>query len=619
MMSILTRAGLLVAALFLTGCANPIAADRVSPHWGYRDRVRSALEDWTLSPMTIEVLRRYDLSAPGRGDPSPAIEVLHQRAVEDDRRDVLFALSELCYEQGDRTDARSEGPRSEAGLSHFLASAAYAYLYLFGSSREPLPNFLDSRVHHASELYRWALGRAFLRLDEYDPVLELPEARRRLPVGSLRVQLDAQRVLVPLEQVERFLPADHFTVRGLSVRNRVSGLGAPLIGVLRKADGATVQMRTAATLLLRTEGGPKEIHDGTAAARLELYFAYDDPKVQVAGREFPLETDLTVPIAHTLNESFVWSLGSMNFFSGHSDRFTGIRLIQPYEKGKIPVVFIHGTFSSPVWWAETWNTLQADPVLRRRFQFWNFVYPSGNPMPVSATTLREALRSTIQQYDPEGKDPALRRLVLVGHSQGGLLAKLAVTQTGDALWREYSDRPIEEMGLDSEVLAEVHRYFFVEPVSNVQRVVFLATPHRGSFLTKQWVRRLVRRFVTLPGNLLRTGDRLLEQLRRDPKIAVRIPRRMVTSLDSMATDNPILLALVKLRPAPGVKCHSIIAIKGDGEPAGGNDGVVEYSSAHLDYADSEFIVRSPHSCQSHPVAIREIRRILLEHLEEKEK
>ena len=54
-------------------------------------------------------------------------------------------------------------------------------------------------------------------------------------------------------------------------------------------------------------------------------------------------------------------------------------------------------------------------------------------------------------------------------------------------------------------------------------------------------------------------------------------------------------------------------MKGDGPVEGGNDGVVEYSSAHLDGVDSEYIVRSTHSVQSNPYAIEEVRRILLLH------
>jgi len=90
---------------------------------------------------------------------------------------------------------------------------------------------------------------------------------------------------------------------------------------------------------------------------------------------------------------------------------------------------------------------------------------------------------------------------------------------------------------------------------------------------------------------------------------------MPTSVDGMSHKNPVLQTLAKMPVAPGVKTHSVIAIDGDQEPPDGNDGVVEYKSAHQDGVESEYLVRSFHSCQGHPLVIEEVRRILLEHLE----
>ena len=83
----------------------------------------------------------------------------------------------------------------------------------------------------------------------------------------------------------------------------------------------------------------------------------------------------------------------------------------------------------------------------------------------------------------------------------------------------------------------------------------------------------------------------------------------------MSPDNPGLLALADIPLAPGITGHSIIAIKGDEKPPDGEDGVVKYTSAHIDYVESEFIIRSGHSCQGHPLVIEEVRRILLKHLD----
>jgi hypothetical protein len=90
--------------------------------------------------------------------------------------------------------------------------------------------------------------------------------------------------------------------------------------------------------------------------------------------------------------------------------------------------------------------------------------------------------------------------------------------------------------------------------------------------------------------------------------------KMPTSLDSMSPKNPVLLTLADIPTSPGVKAHSIIAIDGEENPPKGGDGVVKYTSAHVDYVESELIVRSYHSCQDKPPTIEELRRILHEHL-----
>ena len=68
-------------------------------------------------------------------------------------------------------------------------------------------------------------------------------------------------------------------------------------------------------------------------------------------------------------------------------------------------------------------------------------------------------------------------------------------------------------------------------------------------------------------------------------------------------------------PVTAVPAHSIIAVAGDGPKEEGDDGVVAYKSAHIDEAESEFVVRWNHSCQGQPEVIEEVRRILFEHLQ----
>jgi hypothetical protein len=91
--------------------------------------------------------------------------------------------------------------------------------------------------------------------------------------------------------------------------------------------------------------------------------------------------------------------------------------------------------------------------------------------------------------------------------------------------------------------------------------------------------------------------------------------RLPTSLDSMSPKNPGLLAIAEVPVVAPIKAHSIIPISKGDPQHGGRDGVVAYSSAHVDYVESEFIVANSHTCLDNPAAIEEVRRILHEHLD----
>jgi pimeloyl-ACP methyl ester carboxylesterase len=236
---------------------------------------------------------------------------------------------------------------------------------------------------------------------------------------------------------------------------------------------------------------------------------------------------------------------------------------------------------------------------------------------MSAGILRDDLMNQVRTLDPDGKDPALRQMIIIGHSQGGLLAKLTATDTGDKLWQLISKTNIDALNIDVPTRELLRSNFFFKPLPCVSRVIFIATPHRGSYQNTSFVQNLLNRFIELPGDLMEMSANLMklhDTLNLPPSLRKGVP----TSLSGMATDNPFMLTLADIPVAPGIKCNSIIAIKGRDQPPKGADGVVQYTSAHVDYAESEYIVRSGHSCQGNPLTIEEVRRILLKNLAEAE-
>jgi pimeloyl-ACP methyl ester carboxylesterase len=318
-------------------------------------------------------------------------------------------------------------------------------------------------------------------------------------------------------------------------------------------------------------------------------------------------------LAHALHYADVWNIGVKRFLTGEQVS-NNILFIQPYKPGRIPVVFVHGTASSPVWWAEMFNTLRADPQINKKFQFWFYQYNTSNMMVFSAAQMRTSLIDKIHQLDPQLQDPALQNMVVIGHSQGGILTKMSAVNSGDVIWNAISNKSLEQMDLAPEDEKSVRSMLFFEPLPFVKRVVFISTPHRGSFLTKDWVRALTQKIINVPVSILTVNIDELQRITSQFKFASLMQNKIPTSIDGMSSDNPLLQALVDLPLGPGVKGNSIIAVKPGMDIESGNDGVVEYTSAHLPGMESEFIVRAEHSCQGHPFTIEEVRRILLRHI-----
>ena len=291
---------------------------------------------------------------------------------------------------------------------------------------------------------------------------------------------------------------------------------------------------------------------------------------------------------------------------------TGLSLLRPYQRGKTPVVFVHGLWANPWSWSRMIESLEADAALRDRYQFWTFGYSTGDPLPYSAALLRRDLDEVRRKFDPDGTDAAFDRMVLVGHSMGGLLTKMMVQDSGTRLWRLISDRPADELAGEPDDRDLFRRALIFKPCPEVRRVVFIATPHRGSRVDRGGLERLGSRLIRLPDPLRASYERLIA--RNGPDFFTeRFRKGLPTSIDELEWQSPILMCLNELGLAPTIKAHSIIADRRDPPRAGGSDGLVPYESAHLEGTVSESLVSSGHLCQDHPAVIREVRRILAEH------
>jgi len=605
---------LLMSLLLMAGCATPVGVDKVSPRDAYLDAYANPLSAGKLSDQAKYVLNRYDLLNKYDSEPAATIAALHEKALHDDRGDILYTLAEGSYLYGSQLVDSYLEVEQKLAPDYFLLSALYSYYFVSGERSRQSLNIFDHRARAAVDMYNFGLWQGLATADSEGLVLKAAE--RKLPLGSLSISLDQTKLPWKMEEFEKFLPADMYVVRGVSVRNRTAGVGVPLIAIRKKTGKEfTGNQAVPMTAILRIQGDLAALNAGTASAALELYSTQDTSTMSSKVGEVPLESDLTTPMAYKLEGSELFDLGLSVFLGREPGKIPdGLYMTEPYRPGKIPVVFVHGTASNPVWWVEMFNTLRFDPQVRNKYQFWYFVYTSNKAVALSAAELRDALNDQVAMLDPQGKDPALQQMVVAGHSQGGLLTKFTAVDTGEKLVQVLTGKNLDALDMSAENKAKVRRLLVVKPLPFVKTVIFLSTPHRGSFQSKEWNRNLVRSLISLPAKLVQSSMDMFEYMTDDVKKMLG-GKAIITSADSMSPDNPVLKAMAETPLAPGVKGHSIIAVKGDGDPKLGNDGVVEYTSAHLDGMASELIVRSEHSSQLNPLAIDEVRRILVENLD----
>jgi pimeloyl-ACP methyl ester carboxylesterase len=388
----------------------------------------------------------------------------------------------------------------------------------------------------------------------------------------------------------------------------------PRLEVARPVGRFPHEVSFPVTAFFRFEGDVRDL--GTQhSGRLELYNPLTIQTVQIDARSVPLETDLTTPLAYFLSRTDLEGIEYKGFLAADKIRDrTGIYMFEPYQPGKIPVVMVHGLLSSPLTWTTMFNDLRADPVLRERFQFWFYLYPTGNPYLATAADLRQELRQLRDEYDPAGKDPALDHMVLVGHSMGGLVSRLLTVDSGDAFWNLVSPRPLDDLRISQDSRSELRRVFYFRRQDCVEREIFLATPHHGSKLSPSPPARLAARFIRLPQNLVTAATDLAHA---EPGEGHRLHNAQIcNSIDLLDPKSPALEQLAALPLPRHIHFHSIMGeIFGEGEKS--SDGVVPYTSAHLDGVDSEVLVSASHLVvHHHPRAVLEVRRILLEHLKQ---
>jgi pimeloyl-ACP methyl ester carboxylesterase len=595
-----------VAASVASGCSlSPIGVQRMNPDAVSRAITANALTENQPSLDTNNVLQRRGLFHTFRKSPVWTLQKLHSIAVVEDDNDTWFALAELSFLHADRTGNRD----------YSTMAAIYAWSFLFGGTP---PEPFDPRLRVAADLYNRGLTQGLEGSEKSG--LVLGSAERDLPIGHINIEFDPASLQWNGRVLKDFIPVAELKVTGLNNRFRTPGIGAPLAASAAASDPndpnefLMPRLKTPVTALVRFDDVRAQIRRGEFHATLELYTDPNQATVEISGRQVPLEKEPSASLAAMVAEAPVVKTEILAFLGSLTQRLDEGRLaaLRPHKRGRIPIVYVHGTASSPARWAEMVNVLDNDPRINQKYEPWFFAYNSSSPIIYSSYLLRRALIKAVNTLDPAGTDVDLRRMVVIGHSQGGLLTKMTAVSSGDSFWAGLSKKPFEEVRLDAEDRELLRQVMFVEPLPFVARVIFLCTPHRGSYLAaSDWVRGMITRLVSLP---MRVTKITASVVTMNPDLASLADVQRTNAVDNMTPGNRFVKTLAEIPIDPRIPANSIIAVDPSFDPyEDGNDGVVEYKSAHIEGVESEKVVRTVHSSQAFPDAIEEMRRILLHH------
>jgi len=356
------------------------------------------------------------------------------------------------------------------------------------------------------------------------------------------------------------------------------------------------------------------VHGTPPAAVLDLVNPVEVARVRIGPWRPPVAADLTSPLLDML-EGVPKRSNLQGFLQPfrRTSSLPRLEMLEPYVPGKIPVVFIHGLASDEGTWFEPLNELRTWPTFHRCFTPWVFHYPTGAPFLPASAQLRKQLGTLLKNLDPTGTNAALRQVVLVGHSMGGLHAKMMVVHSGNRFWDAISYQPFDRVNMPGNLRQRMQESFFFAPIPQVRRVVFVATPHGGSSWATRAVGKVASAAVQQPEQIRAVHDAIISA---NPPGTFHedFEAKLPTTIDTLEPNSLLLAALRPMQVAEGVTSHTIVGTGYLTDGLDDGDGVVSVQSARTGGVVSECYVRAMHTTVHHrPETVRELIAILAAH------
>lgn len=602
--------------LCLAGCSPAVHLEKTGAG-GREDYETSFISNGALSAETTNLLSNNLLKNKITTFPNSVIHELELLCKEDFSSKTIIAVAETAQMIASRLQ---EEP--EKAISYHLTTLIYTQNFFQYAISHHSALLFDPEVIIAVKCYNSALTELFSYLCERN--LHTAGAFELTAAGGQTISFSLPKFNLPVapEKIESFNLCADFRTRGLTHNSRRFGIGVPLICDL--TDNAVPETTFAegqvipATLCIRMTVPENENNPERRNARLFYLDSRSLNEVTVNQITIPLAQDFSTPLAYMVKDPPPFDFLQRTFQIELTQQYEGLYHLEPHSDDRIPIVLVHGLMSDIRTWLQLINTLQSDPELRKNYRFMGFSYSSGNPIFVSAMQLRQALAQERTKLQNDGRDlTKFDQMILIGHSMGGLISRLMISTSNDELLAGFIGKENYYNAIDYQD-PEFRELMIFSPVPSVRRMVFIAVPHRGSDLARRWFAQMASSMIKIPQSLIDFNKKLLSSLlilSEEEKISMLEKFNGISNLSPDGT----ALQLLNLMPIDNqIPYHSIIGNQeGRGIP-GGSDGVVPYSSSHLDHAVSEVVVQSGHSVQQNPLAIQEIKRILKQHLKELE-
>ncbi|MDM1782708.1 alpha/beta fold hydrolase [Acinetobacter indicus] len=545
------------------------------------------------------------------------------------------ALAKTRSEEKQQLHKQNQQQCQEQQLLMLDKSIRYSYAYLFQTERAPQERIFDNRQVQIRDFYNLAIAHL---IHIYAERHESKEAGQRLQVGKSIYTLNLDNFpQLKNQSIEKLMSTYNMNFSGLRSITRRDGFGSEFLAVLPEEktsqedkkyladplkhqyrNGFNPNIHSARYLATTITAIPQFAHSveqilNSSHFNLNLYDPYKYEKIKVANKEYALAANFSAPYGLWLAEN---NLGRMAYLTliDRDDNLMmpHLYMLEPYNPNKKVLVLIHGLASSPEAWIRLTNDIMGDPVLRENFQVWQVFYSTNMPILESRYQIYALLQQSFSRLNNHA--PAKKEAVLVGHSMGGVISRLLVSQADISQSAFNTVKNTQLIKFRNNPLFKAR--LEMRPIPNFSRAIFLATPHEGTEYADRWHTKLARKIIRIPSAFLGAFADTVQGEVGLSDFVHEMGHELIQNGPSDLSENSRFMTLTKgIQPPPGFKFHSIIGNTTDSEDVNHmSDGIVSYQSAYLEGAASSKTIKGGHSIQETPEAVLELRRLLRLHL-----